>query len=141
MMFILFIYFFFLSIRRPPRSTRTDPLFPYTTLVRSPYRVPPHKSGEAFDQVFPYGSCKRPELHESPAGRSAICWGRETVTHTPDRRACAPGGSSRPPSGQASLCRRLGWRTRCPKRSEEHTSELQSIMRHLYAVFCLKKHN
>src|SRR3546814_18764167 len=119
MMFILFIYFFFLSIRRPPRSTRTDPLFPYTTLVRSPYRVPPHKSGEAFDQVFPYGSCKRPALHESPAGRSAICWGRETVTHTPDRRACAPGGSSRPPTGQArSEERRVGqeWGSTCRAR-------------------------
>src|SRR3546814_7276527 len=66
----------FLRIRRPPRSTRTDTLFPYTTLFRSHrHRVPP-------------------------------------PSHAP--------------------------RPRCHTRSEEHTSELQSLMRISYAVFCLK---
>src|SRR3546814_20382214 len=79
----LYMIFFFFMIRRPPRSTRTDTLFPYTTLFRS------------------------------------------------------TGGRSAPPAA----------RHRCPlsatgphtRRSEEHTSELQSLMRISYAVFCLKK--
>src|SRR3546814_19715967 len=71
--------FFFLMIRRPPRSTRTDTLFPYTTLFRSPP-----------------ASCDRREILHF---RSSLpCW-----------------------------------------RSEEHTSELQSLMRISYAVFCLNK--
>src|SRR3546814_4373724 len=77
--------FFFLMIRRPPRSTRTDTLFPYTTLFRSHCRV---------DRL-----------------RAPI---RASV------RAAALSPSSR---------------------SEEHTSELQSLMRISYAVFCLKKKN
>src|SRR3546814_9049679 len=84
----LVLCIFFLMIRRPPRSTRTDTLFPYTTLFRSP------------DQP---GCC-------------------------PDHR----GGSERP-SAQGS-----GGRP-AQGRSEEHTSELQSLMRISYAVFCLKK--
>src|SRR3546814_18885101 len=73
-----FYKFFFLMIRRPPRSTRTDTLFPYTTLFRS-----------------------------SPAGRPAAF-------------SCT------------NPCM-------MKYRSEEHTSELQSLMRISYAVFCLKK--
>src|SRR3546814_1169237 len=86
--------FFFLMIRRPPRSTRTDTLFPYTTLFRSrqarratfEYALPP--CGDV------------PPRRRGPASRAAI-------------RSC--------------------------QRSEEHTSELQSLMRISYAVFCLKK--
>src|SRR3546814_17208028 len=82
-----FICFFFLMIRRPPRSTRTDTLFPYTTLFRShDLRV------------------------VRQAGRESL-GGRRRRGHGP----CQPGGS------------------------EEHTSELQSLMRISYAVFCLKK--
>src|SRR3546814_16545934 len=77
---------FFLMIRRPPRSTRTDTLFPYTTLFRS---LP----GDRHQQVG------------HPQGRAADAAGR-----------AAPG-----------------------VRSEEHTSELQSLMRISYAVFCLTK--
>src|SRR3546814_12767865 len=76
-------YFFFLMIRRPPRSTRTDTLFPYTTLFRS--------QGQRRQGL-------RPESYRYP-------------------------------------------RTRRLLRSEEHTSELQSLMRISYAVFCLKKKN
>src|SRR3546814_3232971 len=77
--------FFFLMIRRPPRSTRTDTLFPYTTLFRSL-----------------------------------------------ELRGTAPAADVRPStdSGEDVL-----------NRSEEHTSELQSLMRISYAVFCLKKKN
>src|SRR3546814_10324469 len=85
-------------IRRPPRSTRTDTLFPYTTLFRS-------KSGI---------SCRREAV--SPAQGSA-----------------AGGGPLRPEDRIVRGC------DRGRSRSEEHTSELQSLMRISYAVFCLKK--
>src|SRR3546814_8184927 len=86
------VSFFFLMIRRPPRSTRTDTLFPYTTLFRSGARI------------FA-GWRKQP-----PISRTV------------------------PPTG-----RRHAMRRRPGGRSEEHTSELQSLMRISYAVFCLKK--
>src|SRR3546814_4897289 len=83
-------------IRRPPRSTRTDTLFPYTTLFRS-------GKGERDEGN---GAC--------PTPISPGCW-RWPATANP--RSWAP----------------------CSKRSEEHTSELQSLMRISYAVFCLEK--
>src|SRR3546814_5190860 len=76
-------------IRRPPRSTRTDTLFPYTTLFRSSQR---HRTGRA------------------------------------------PGTRTRAPARPARVAPPVRVR-----RSEEHTSELQSLMRISYAVFCLKK--
>src|SRR3546814_13148836 len=107
---VLFLLFF-LMIRRPPRSTRTDTLFPYTTLFRSPRTRrdrerrrsrecrPCHGKAQA---AFPRSRAK-PSSHYRPAGRPSL----------------------RPPK----------WL----RRSEEHTSELQSLMRISYAVFCLKK--
>src|SRR3546814_3206062 len=83
-------------IRRPPRSTRTDTLFPYTTLFRSRRR--------------PTTAAARPET----CSRS---------TRPRPQRPCEP-ASVTPTS---------------VRRSEEHTSELQSLMRISYAVFCLKK--
>src|SRR3546814_13471228 len=83
-----FCFFFFLMIRRPPRSTRTDTLVPYTTLFRS-----------------------------VPAGPQGGL----------DRRRARAGQPPRRRQGPAR------------ERSEEHTSELQSLMRISYAVFCLKK--
>src|SRR3546814_8982943 len=87
-------------IRRPPRSTRTDTLFPYTTLFRSPSPLS--------------------DLQQTGSGCCCLL-----------------------------LCCNLqpGWQLRLPRtrashiqgRSEEHTSELQSLMRISYAVFCLKK--
>src|SRR3546814_8765801 len=87
-------------IRRPPRSTRTDTLFPYTTLFRS------HDS-----------SLSGVEDMEGPPPGSG-CWDGSHAL-------CAPTFHGR----------RSGWGSR----SEEHTSELQSLMRISYAVFCLKK--
>src|SRR3546814_9815837 len=94
-------------IRRPPRSTRTDTLFPYTTLFRSPrvcrYRHPGiagfcrAEGRYTGARLFRTGLPRRPALHL-----------------------------------QARRCPEAG-------RSEEHTSELQSLMRISYAVFCLKK--
>src|SRR3546814_1050001 len=99
-------------IRRPPRSTRTDTLFPYTTLFRSPRQVPRGR-------CVPLGS--------APRRRAA------RRRHRPARSPGSGGGPWR--DGETVL----GSGQACPWRSEEHTSELQSLMRISYAVFCLKK--
>src|SRR3546814_3120241 len=97
-------------IRRPPRSTRTDTLFPYTTLFRS-FAV----AGER-QRPDPFGDNNR--------GPSTM------LTFDCER------------TGPDMLLRRHGVRSLRPSfRSEEHTSELQSLMRISYAVFCLKKKN
>src|SRR3546814_6380667 len=96
---IVVLLFFLLMIRRPPRSTRTDTLFPYTTLFRSAWPESSHKPFEI--------------------GRNL---------HLPK---CAYVRAARIADGQASR--------KIAERSEEHTSELQSLMRISYAVFCLKK--
>src|SRR3546814_3467731 len=90
-------------IRRPPRSTRTDTLFPYTTLFRSA-RVSPH-----------------------------VCAMR--VFRPKHLKTVSPGG----PVSACQWCRKPCCQPAIAKRSEEHTSELQSLMRISYAVFCLKK--
>src|SRR3546814_3588788 len=95
------MFVFFLMIRRPPRSTRTDTLFPYTTLFRSET--------------------------SSPAG-SSTAWRARHTTRFPNRSAPAAPRGSRETAPTAPS-----------PRSEEHTSELQSLMRISYAVFCLKK--
>src|SRR3546814_14973717 len=112
--FCYFYFFFFLMLRRPPRATRTDTLFPYTTLFRSP---------RAHRSTRPPGRRRR---RARPAARhhrrlQAGRRGRSTRAERSDRPRPRP------------------WRTRRPPRSEEHTSELQSLMRISYAVFCLKK--
>src|SRR3546814_4783128 len=103
------VCFFFLMIRRPPRSTRTDTLLPYTTLFRSTCWIP-------WSGTCP-AARRRPM---SPVSRSP---------RSPPRRPSWRRG--RPASSKARL----------NNRSEEHTSELQSLMRISYAVFCLKKKN
>src|SRR3546814_2081482 len=112
-------------IRRPPRSTRTDTLFPYTTLFRSPRLV--------------------------AALEDRLAKGEQSLLFL-NRRGFAP----------LTLCRNCGFRFQCPNcsawlvehrlsqrlashhcghetRSEEHTSELQSLTRTSYAVFCLQQ--
>src|SRR3546814_9352287 len=103
--------FFFLMIRRPPRSTRTDTLFPYTTLFRSPGKGVAGKGVR--DSWWP--NARRCSGEQEP-------WRRESP-QSPEAKA----DQSRLPIGAAE------------SRSEEHTSELQSLMRISYAVFCLKK--
>src|SRR3546814_15998374 len=90
--------FFFLIIRRPPRSTRTDTLFPYTTLFRS----------------LMCGTSTWPWLH---------------ISHATARVRVEYSG--------IGPCEKIA--SSATTRSEEHTSELQSLMRISYAVFCLKK--
>src|SRR3546814_16881709 len=91
-------WFCFLIIRRPPRSTRTDTLFPYTTLFRSA------------------------ERRQTGAARCALAGNRRVQVLV-----------------ELTQLRARAWRRLSVRRSEEHTSELQSLMRISYAVFCLKK--
>src|SRR3546814_6877894 len=112
--------FCFSMIRRPPRSTRTDTLVPYTTLFRS---AAGHAGEQAVRQLTKLGES---HLHgrRQPAGR----------------RLQVIAASLQPVDEGAQVRRRparLG--DRGEDRSEEHTSELQSLMRISYAVFCLKK--
>src|SRR3546814_19234677 len=100
---------FFLMRRRPPRSTLTDTLFPYTTLFRS---VQPA-----------IGSAQNRLVAEPHAGRLKLANARRDALSFLIQRL------------EASNVRTI-W-----TRSEEHTSELQSLMRISYAVFCLKKKN
>src|SRR3546814_2143847 len=95
-------------IRRPPRSTRTDTLFPYTTLFRS-------------------NRCENMPGPSRTAKRGSVTPG-QTRPMPSDCYACQQAGP------EAPLRERF-----VRARSEEHTSELQSLMRISYAVFCLKK--
>src|SRR3546814_10696379 len=108
-------------IRRPPRSTRTDTLFPYTTLCRSGHKALPLRATDRCAQVrFLTGA------------RFAFpTFGRVERDHM---IANFHGGHARshfPYNPRALMAK--------DRRSEEHTSELQSLMRISYAVFCLKK--
>src|SRR3546814_1293335 len=114
-------------IRRPPRSTRTDTLFPYTTLFRSAGTAHLGSAGNRRDED-PEGGALRPI---GPARRLARHQGQ---------------GRGRTGGGTRSRLRLRGHPRpallpdeRTARRSEEHTSELQSLMRISYAVFCLKK--
>src|SRR3546814_17010659 len=123
-LFIFFLRFFFLMIRRPPRSTRTDTLFPYTTLFRSTARPGPGRDWSASGPVLRW-SRRRPLLAlQDFAGQMHIGLGAGAVEVVEQNRL--------------AVARRLG-NADIPRRSEEHTSELQSLMRISYAVFCLKK--
>src|SRR3546814_19684966 len=92
-------YIVFLMIRRPPRSTRTYTLFPYTTLFRS----------------------------------------RLTCSAAPATKLATDGRGTTETSGRAAPMLAVTIDNATNRRSEEHTSELQSLMRISYAVFCLKK--
>src|SRR3546814_4810888 len=108
-------------IRRPPRSTRTDTLFPYTTLFRShkvSVRDPTHRARGA----------RRVRRCVGPRTDGGDDW-VNSLLHFYDSFASI----GRTATTQEQLT--IAWR----ERSEEHTSELQSLMRISYAVFCLKK--
>src|SRR3546814_3333697 len=119
---VCFLCFFFLMIRRPPRSTRTDTLFPYTTLFRS-YDMP--LGNAAFAGVE--GNI---DLNTADALGIEAKWGWGV-----SGRAGLMVNDSTGVYGRVGYQRNKIGATR----SEEHTSELQSLMRISYAVFCLKK--
>src|SRR3546814_1350468 len=112
-------------IRRPPRSTRTDTLFPYTTLFRSPTLAltrtllapAPTTAAPDYWRINPEVSGGGLFFDLAPHQLDIFYWlfGRPRQTR--------------------------GFSMNQKNRSEEHTSELQSLMRISYAVFCLKKKN
>src|SRR3546814_7067326 len=114
-------------IPRPPRSTRTDTLFPYTTLFRSSRTSKRLNDRSSF---HPAASPDRP----IPASNS-VDLAIPTLTPLMPMKVSAPLASRRKLLG-LSVSSRF---TSSAARSEEHTSELQSLMRISYAVFCLKK--
>src|SRR3546814_2899011 len=134
-------------IRRPPRSTRTDTLFPYTTLFRSKAERGAEAGGE--DQQPDQGA------HQG---------GKETLTLLHEAQQLAPKDGDEGAAGVGGVHAvspllapcvtgvrlvKAASRSMAPlraitsstRRSEEHTSELQSLMRRSYAGFCLKKNN
>src|SRR3546814_5734710 len=117
-------------IRRPPRSTRTDTLFPDTTLFRSD-AVHEHL---ARHQALEKGKRLRVRQHDFVPGR---------VRHRPFQRDAAflQVGEDLAFDAVAADQALFGLPLQRVGRSEEHTSELQSLMRISYAVFCLKKKN
>src|SRR3546814_8591381 len=139
---MLHLFFFFLMIRRPPRSTRTETLFPYTTLFRSRFRC--HLGGRAAEALTR-------RIHESG--------GQNTLRQCEGEAGCidaVPGGAGRSkelapdgliPGGAHSVHRFLhdgefvaelrGHVAVTHLRSGEHTSALHSILRTPYTVFLL----
>src|SRR3546814_11515762 len=122
---IFFLFFFFLMIRRPPRSTRTDTLFPYTTLFRSLlyYKLAHHVwMNCAMELIVSRGNicslnvCRCSRFYNTCIKLLCTIW----------------------ISWSCSTCNCVR-QSVFVSRSEEHTSELQSLMRISYAVFCLKK--
>src|SRR3546814_3036733 len=110
--------------RRPPRSTRTDTLFPYTTLFRS----------------LRCSGVNRSTSYMVNCGTWVVCPG-ENVLFAFDTRSRRQEKSEAPVySASDCHCMRSAHQPN-RVRSEEHTSELQSLMRLSYAVFCLKKKN
>src|SRR3546814_20829803 len=106
---------FCLMIRRPPRSTRTDTLFPYTTLFRSFKTMSVESTVSTSDSqhsksvpAFDFQGLEQIARQASQGSLACAHWNHQPRPHPQDR-------------------------------SEEHTSELQSLMRISYAVFCLKK--
>src|SRR3546814_6300682 len=107
-------------IRRPPRATRTDTLFPYTTLFRS--------FGLRFRQRVTASTQPEPDASSFPMARS---WRNIQPIPFNNMQNCR--------IAERTSARRLITNDINVMRSEEHTSELQSLMRISYAVFCLKK--
>src|SRR3546814_4509050 len=122
-------------LRRPPRSTRTDTLFPYTTLFRSF-----HSGIGAQETGVMTGRAK---LVRHSLARFHIDVGQHDARAMPGEgfcRRCAYAGARRRDQCNLSL-EPFFHGLQTFSRSEEHTSELQSLMRISYAVFCLKKKN
>src|SRR3546814_13985609 len=118
-MYILTLYYlsyfvFFLMIRRPPRSTRTDTLFPLLDAL-------PISRRSCFPRMFVAWTRRLGRESNKPSSRASHIRGSALSKLTPQRAHAMA----------SALC----------GRSEEHTSELQSLMRISYAVFCLKKKN
>src|SRR3546814_5258470 len=126
--------------RRPPRSTRTDTLFPYTTLFRSPARLTRARPRQRFlnrlagDELLAHHPHRKIDAASNDRLTQARNHARECARETTIIRTSGKlAGDDQPPSG------RVDEHGAPVSRSEEHTSELQSLMRNSYAVFCLKQ--
>src|SRR3546814_5269781 len=111
-------------IRLPPRSTRTDTRFPYTTLFRS-VRLRQHPSA-AQHASAPHSGAPHHRIHRTPRAPAGHGYA-SSVADRDGRDLRSPQAAHRDDPDK--------------DRSEEHTSELQSLMRISYAVFCLKQKN
>src|SRR3546814_4391961 len=127
-------------IRRPPRSTRTDTLFPYTTLFRS-NRIDPVIGG-----IGAVGD--KEQRQGGPAQTDALGGDGPMLQHQESEQKCGEGHGMVIPIVHEGVGDVEDWQEKDARggqeqdgidRSEEHTSELQSLMRISYAVFCLKK--
>src|SRR3546814_9755199 len=123
-LFSCLFFFFFLMIRRPPRSTRTDTLFPYTKLFRSleAKLLSFEGKGDALVQEI-----------------KAIADANIKIINDTDNAAHLVPVIKQIEDGFAQIDGYMNQIRAKLTRSEEHTSELQSLMRISYAVFCLKK--
>src|SRR3546814_1745587 len=119
-------------IRRPPRSTRTDTLFPYTTLFRSHPRALEPSAGLS-DPGIKTRHAREYGKHAKRDDGQRQCPGLKE-----GKKAVPPAASD--DADRHDEAERANGHP-APQRSEEHTSELQSLMRISYAVFCLKKKN
>src|SRR3546814_7160794 len=133
--------------RRPPRSTRTDTLFPYTTLFRSKYEAgysgiswPRENGGQGLSPTEKLAFDREEILHGFPTEYFSISLGMPVpimLRYLPDgwkqERAIAA------LRGDEIWCQLFSEPAAGSERSEEHTSELQSLMRISYAVLCLHK--
>src|SRR3546814_10845993 len=118
-------------IRRPPRSTRTDTLFPYTTRFRAGQDPPPRRRGDA----------PASHLLQEADAVSAVAEGEGTPAPVSSSAIRMEADALNAFLAEAFPNSASGTRGRVVSRSEEHTSELQSLLRISYAVFCLKKKN
>src|SRR3546814_4690521 len=139
-------------ILRPPRSTRTDTLWPYTTLFRSAVRAQHgdhlarrHRERRPFQHLgraVAHDDIVGPQHHQPPLPRRRSSSQRKNGPPTQAVRMPigSSAGSTRVRAKRSATSMRLAPRSsEAGRRSEEHTSELQSLMRNSYAVFCLKK--
>src|SRR3546814_7006282 len=129
---MLLFCFLFLMIRRPPRSTLTDPHFPYTTLFRSRRYRGLMTSGVGSAPGYVGVNYYDSHQHHCPPVEESC------DVSTPEN-VCLRHGAGR---SADTTSRNFDGKGRMNlDRSEEHTSELQSLMRISYAVFCLKQKN
>src|SRR3546814_1067690 len=140
------MFLFFLMIRRPPRSTRTDTLFPYTTLFRSHGGVAQGLGQALSEAIFfdQHGQLISGSFQDYGMPRAGDLPMIEVVSHGVPTTMNPLGAKG---AGEAGAVGSLAAITNAVcdalsdlgvRRSEEHTSELQSLMRISYAVFCLK---